>query len=200
MALFKRKGPPGLPPLAEMDLAALEGRAAERAATLAGTEVDLDLVRARLADRCRDAGVRPTHPLQLGPMLEPLDPEARRRFALAVALLDERELAARAAALFPALQPSPGPVIVGLAFATDPLTVDLIRESPLRAQEFCRHLIAHLGAGVRGETAEESARQLERLDYGRLLAEAERAKMSAADRLEYLKKLQAERAPRRGKW
>jgi hypothetical protein len=200
VALFKRKGPPDPPPRAELDLAVLERRAAELAATLAGAEVDLDLARARLADRCRDAGVRPTHPLQLGPMLEPLDVEARRRFALAVALLEEGDLAARTATLFATLRPSPGPVMVGLSFATDPLTLDLIRESPLRAQEFCRHLVAHLGAGVRGETAEESARQLERLDYGRLLAEAERAKMSAAERLEYLKKLQAERAPRRGKW
>jgi hypothetical protein len=133
-------------------------------------------------------------------MLDPLDAEGRGRFALAVALLDEPEVRSRAAALFAALRPSVGPVVVDLAYRTAPVTLELVRESPLRAEEFCRHLIAHLGAGVRGESAEESARQLERLDYGRLLAEAERAKMSAADRLEYLRKLQAERAPRRGKW
>lgn len=207
MALFKRKDltprgqqPPPPPQRVELDLAVLQDAAAGLAAALAASDVDLDLARARLADRCRDAGVRPTHPLRLGPMLEALDPEGRRRFALVVALLEEPEITPYAAALLAGLRPGVGPAVVGVVVATGPLTLELVRESPLRAQEFCRHLVAHLGAAVRGETARESAGRLERLDYGRLLEEAERAKMSASERLEYLRKLQEERGPRRGKW
>jgi hypothetical protein len=205
MAFFKRKQPAGRvqpPPQSrvEFDLAALQQAAGSLAAALAASEIDLELARARLADRCRDAHVRPTHPLQLGPMLEALDAEGRRRLALIVALLEQRAAADDVAALLGSMGPAVGQAVVGLAAATAPLTLELVRESPLRAQEFCRHLIAHFGAGVRGETSLESARQLERLDYGRLLEEADRAKMSAGERLEYLKKLQEQRAPRRGKW
>jgi hypothetical protein len=207
MAFFKKKqpsqdvtsAPP--PPQVSLDLAVLQEHAAQSAALLAGAEVNLDLVRARLGDACRDAGVRPVPPAQLEPMLASLDEEARRRFALGVAVLQHVEIASRAPAIFARFGGgSVATQLLVLVGATGPLTMGLLRESPLRAQEFTRHLIRHLLALVKGERPEESVRQLQRLDYGRLLEEAERAKMSASERLEYLRKLQEERAPRRGKW
>jgi hypothetical protein len=73
----------------------------------------------------------------------------------------------------------------------------------LRVEELARRLLAVLGASVVGESAEESKKTLHRLDYARLLAEAEQAKIAAAGRAEKLKKLQDEqeqRRARRGKW
>src|SRR5208283_4064709 len=91
---------------------------------------------------------------------------------------------------------------VGLALATPLLTMTLLRQSPLRVEEFARHFLARLGTAVSGETAAQSRERLERLDYGRLLAEAERAKVSAEERMEYLRQLQEDQArrARRGKW
>jgi hypothetical protein len=83
------------------------------------------------------------------------------------------------------------------------LTLGLLGQSGLRVEELGRRLLAALGACVRGETAQASRNRLERLDYERLLAEAERAKQAAASRLEELRELQdrqEQSRPRRGKW
>jgi hypothetical protein len=207
--MFRRKtsddggARPGTPPATrrvELDLPSLERDAAELAALLLAGEVSLALIRARLADRCRDAGVRPPPPQEIGAMLEALDPEGRRRVALAVALL-ERLDKPKSAALLAAMAPGEaGPRFLMIAPAAPALTLDLVRTSPLRAQEFCRQFAAQLGAAIRGESDAESRQRLARLDYAKLLAEAERAKASAEERLAYVKKLREQNAPRRGKW
>ena len=83
------------------------------------------------------------------------------------------------------------------------LTMAVLRQSELRTEELARKLARHLGVGIWGESDEDSERELERLDYGRLLAEAERAKVLAEDRMAYLRERQEEELRRRrprGKW
>jgi hypothetical protein len=92
--------------------------------------------------------------------------------------------------------------LFGLALATPLLTLSLVRQSPLRLEELARRWIAALGARVEGETPEASAEQLARLDYERLLGEAEQARVAAEERANYLRKLQEAREKKRprGKW
>jgi hypothetical protein len=91
---------------------------------------------------------------------------------------------------------------VGLARELPLLTMELLRQSELRIEEFARNFIARLGATVAGETPQQSRDRLHRLDYARLLEEAEQAKVSAEERMEYIRKLQEEqdKKTRRGKW
>jgi hypothetical protein len=83
------------------------------------------------------------------------------------------------------------------------LTMELLSQSALRVEEFARQFVHRAGGVVRGETEEQSRQQLHRLDYARLLAQAERARNSAEERLEVVRQLQEQqeaRRPRRGKW
>ena len=198
--LFRRP-----PTGAKLDLAALQGPLADAAARAAGRPTDRDLVRARLADGCRDAGVEPPAPEDLDAPTRDFDEEAWRRLGLAVGLLDVEAVRA----LFPRLAAERGPgelvntAFVGLARETPLLTAELLRHSPLRVEEFARLFAARLGVRIQGESSEVSRKRLERLDYGRLLDEAERAKRAAEGRVEQLRQLQDEqerRRPRRGKW
>ena len=50
-----------------------------------------------------------------------------------------------------------------------------------------------------GERAEESHTRLQRLDYRQLLAEAEKAKVSAEQRTAYIRKLQEEQEQKLGR-
>jgi hypothetical protein len=132
-----------------------------------------------------------------------LDAEAWRRLALVVAALDCDDVRR----VLPGLLARPVEAQVRRAFvdfarSTELLTLDLLRQSPHRVEEFARGWLDRLGASVEGETEEQSRERLARLDYGRLLAEAERARQEAEGRMEYLKKLQeqAGRRARRGKW
>ena len=83
------------------------------------------------------------------------------------------------------------------------LSLPLLTQSRLRAEEFGRFLIGRIGADVEGESVEESLHWLTRFNYNNLLDEAERARTTAQERLAYLQKLQDEQeaanAPR-GKW
>lgn len=174
---------------------------------LEGKSVEPDLVRAQLADRYRDAGLEPILPEDFDALVLKLDAEGWRRLALAASALDlepVRTVLPRLLSL-----PAEGVInqvqngFVGLAEATPLLTMELLRQSPLRVEEFARHFLARLGAAVAGETVEQSKDRLTRLDYARLLAEAERAKLSGEERLAYLRALQEEQEasrPRRGKW
>jgi len=198
-----RKRPNGRATVA-IDLGPLEAALAEIVPRLENAEVEPDLVRARLADGYRDAGVNPPVPDAFDKLVPDLDAEAWRRLALAVCALNLPEVCATV----PGLVGNAGAIaqvkeaFVGLALATPLLTMTLLRQSPLRVEEFARHFLARLGTAVSGETAAQSRERLERLDYGRLLAEAERAKVSAEERMEYLRQLQEDQArrARRGKW
>jgi len=90
----------------------------------------------------------------------------------------------------------------GLAEDTPLLTLEVLSQSEQRVEELARRFLAALRAGVTGESAEESKTRLHKLDYGRLLEEADKARTAAADRAERLRQRQErqERAGRRGKW
>jgi hypothetical protein len=198
--LFRRKG--GTP---QLELAGLQAGLADAVVRYAGRPVEPDLARAQFADHCRDAGLEPLLPEEFDVLTAGLDEEAWRRLAMLIgslglagvrpalpALAARRPLAELAAVGF-----------TGVARETPLLTLELLRQSPLRVEELARRFVAGLGAMVRGETAEVSRQRLDRLDYGRLLAEAELAKQAAADRMEQLRRLQEEQEanrPRRGKW
>jgi hypothetical protein len=170
-----------------------------------GKPIEPDLVRARVADACRDVNLDPALAEDFDAAAQGLDEEAWQRLALAESVLDVPAVRK----VLPLLAGDSGPALTlvnGLtshARQTPLLTLELLRQSAFRIEEFTRGLLARLGVGVIGETDEQAAQRLERLDYARLLAEAEKARVSAADRMEYIRRLQEEeerRRPRRGKW
>jgi hypothetical protein len=228
--LFRRGGGPP-----QVDLAGLQERLAAGVTRWAGRPPDPDLVRARLADGLRDAGLLPPTPDEFDALAGGLDDEGWRRLAVLAGALDHEDVRSAlpelaktrppadllalgfAGALDPkdvrAALPELAKVrppadllalgFVGVAWTTPLLTLELLARGPLRVEELARRLLAGLGLAVRGESPKGSAERLERLDYGRLLAEAERAKDAAADRMEKLRKLQDEQEARRsprGKW
>jgi hypothetical protein len=163
------------------------------------------LTRARIADGFRDAGVMPITPREFALAAASLEDEAWRRLAV---LATAFEVVPFRAAL-PLLM-STVPVsklvtdgFIAVARSAPLLTLDVLHQSEPRVEEFARRFVAGLGAAVEGESTAVSKLRLDKLDYARLLAEADKAKASATKRAEKLKKLQDEqeqrRAPR-GKW
>jgi hypothetical protein len=187
-------------PVSGIYLNALGGAMMASLHALEKAPVDLELLRALLADLCRDLDCKPMEPEEFLRQAGALDTESQRRFALAVAGLDDKPTRA---ALAQKLRSSSVTQALGLVFdfarGQNLLTMELLIESPLRREEFVRHFIFHLGSPVAGETAVDSQDRLQRLDYRTLLAEAERAKLSAEDRLAYLKKLQEKQESQLGR-
>jgi hypothetical protein len=213
MALFRRKPsapaaeptPAPAAPRVEWALARLVCRVQELAPALEAKDIEPALVQARLADHYRDAGLDPPEPAWLERQAGGLDGEAWRRLALAVGTLDDETvratLPALAARVPVAAQVQDG--FIGTAAQTDLLTLGLIRQSAVRAEEFVRQCAARLRVAIEGESEDESRRRLHALDYGRLLAEAEQAKAAAKEQMERLRKKQQEDQQRRrprGKW
>jgi hypothetical protein len=197
--LFGRGGGPRL------DLAALQAHLGEAVARSTGARPDADLIRARFADRCRDAELQPLLPSEFDALAGALDGESWGRLALLVGTLDLDAVRETLSALVApgALRHVVNVAFVGVVRDTALLTRELLHQSPLRVEELARRFIAALGAEVRGESEQVSRERLRRLDYGRLLAEAERAKQAAEGRVEEIHRLLDEREkkfPRRGKW
>jgi hypothetical protein len=188
----------------EWELGALVDRVREAAAALEAKEIEVALVHARLADHYRDIGLVPPDPTTFERRTRGLDAEGCRRLALAVATLDDADLRGALAALARAVpvdvQVEHG--FLALAREIAPLTVTLVRQSAVRAEEFARHFSARLGVSIVGETRGESRKRLGALNYRRLLAEAEQAKAAAHEKMERLRQQQSEadRRRRRGKW
>jgi hypothetical protein len=189
----------------QLDLAVLQAGLTAALARCAGRTSEPDLVRARLADHCRDAGLQPVLPQEFDSLTQGFDDEAWSRLEILAAVLETG--AVRTA--LPALPAAANPLelvsaaFVGLARDTALLTRELLRQSPLRVEELARRFVAALGAVVQGETEKVSRERLKRLDYGRLLADAERARQAAEGRMEQLRRLQDEQEKgraRRGKW
>lgn len=169
-------------------------------ASLEKGSVDLELVRSRIADFFRDLSRPPMAPDEFMRQATALDTESQRRLVLVVGGLSDG--GARSA--FAHGVGSTGAVggvamLMGFVREQDLLTVALLLESPLRREEFVRRFVALIGGSFRGETREQSAERLSRLDYRALLAEAEKARLSAEDRVAYLKKLQQEQESRLGR-
>jgi hypothetical protein len=57
----------------------------------------------------------------------------------------------------------------------------LEEETPMTSQELARRVVLGLGASVAGERLADSRAALERLDYGRLMAESNRARRAMQD-------------------
>lgn len=174
------------------------------AARLAGKSIDRDLVRAHCGDQCRDLGLVPPLPEEFDRRTHALDEETWRRLALLVGTL-ELPLLREALKKLAAGQDGEQLVeaLVEVVENTPLLTLDLLRQSAFRIEELARLFLVRIGAAVQGENDNQSRLRLLRLDYARLLAEAEKAKVSAEDRMEYLRRLQEEQEanrPRRGKW
>jgi hypothetical protein len=166
--------------------------------------VDPTLVEARLGDRMRDEQLRPLSTTQFAQLVGVLDEQAWRRMALAVGAFDLPEVRGVLpilAAIYSLDQRVYGG-LVQLAAETDVLSLTLLGQSVVRAEEFARHFASQLGVEIRDESPDQSRAILDRISYRRLLAEAERARDSAEEQLEYLRKLQEaqDSGRRRGKW
>lgn len=173
--LLPESAPISLPRL--MD--ALRGALGE----LSADALDTDVVRAKLADICRGLSITPLDPLAFEQLTADLDRGAWDRMGLLVLVLESGAIGdslgralsgrARSAVRGGLIEASKGSPL---------LTLELLRAAPLRLEELARRFILGLGASVEGEALVDSKRALERLDYSRLLAEADRAKRAAAER------------------
>jgi len=166
--------------------------------------VDRELAQARLADAYRDSCHVPMESEAFDAVSSHLEEEAWRRLALLVDLLDEEECNDTLGDLLgeDGVAGQISTAFVDFSRDTSLLTLATLRHSELRREEFVRRWVMRLGAGIDGESITESLARLDRLDYGRLLSEAERAKQLAEERTAYLKKLndlEDARNPR-GKW
>ena len=193
----------GRPSGAKLDLPAVQAKLA--AVVRASTAPDGALTRARLADHLRDAALIPVLPEEYDRAVGGFDAETERRLAALVALLELEPV--RAAVTQNAAPASAGQLVstavIDLARETTLLTVEVLAQSEQRVEDLARRFVAALRAGITGETAEESKKRLHKLDYGRLLEEAEKARTAAAERAERLRQLQEQqeqRRGRRGKW
>lgn len=187
----------------KLDLAPVQAKLA--AAVRASTTPDLELTRARLADHCRDASLLPLQTEEFDRAASVLDADGQRRLALLVSLLEleaVRTAVAQLANTWPVHQ-IVSSALTGLAQDTSLLTLEVLAQSEQRVEELARRFLAAIRASINGETAEDSKKRLNKLDYGRLLAEADKAKTAAAERAERLRQLQEQqeqRRGRRGKW
>lgn len=169
-------------------------------------EVDDALLRARLADRCRDASVEPLSPVHVEARVSSLDVEGWRRLAALSSAIEHPSLAAAYAS---ALQAHGAEKVIGVGLVDTAarrglLTMATLRKSTLRVEELLRAALSASEIDVAGETAEQSRAALSRLDLARVQQLAEQARADAAARIEKLKAAQeaedAARNPRRGKW
>ena len=200
MSLISRILPHKGPDRPELHLNVVIKHLREQIGRVKDRPVDQDLIRARLADAYRQTELRPVSPSDFDSLVADLDDEAWRRMALVVSVLAEPQIRELLSRLLPVrdvvMQVRTG--LVGLARSTSALSLDLLQQSEVRVEEFARQFAARLGVGIVGETEEESAANLYKLDHTRLLAEAEQARTAAEERVEYLRKMQQRQQPRRG--
>lgn len=193
------------PPPASLDADELLDHFGDAAKELEHWDVEPALVGARLADGLRDAKLSPLEPARFAQLTADLDEEGWRRLAVAVSALEDEDVTAALPALCAenGVEALVSAGFVGFAKDLSLLRLELLRRSSLRTEEFTRAWIARMGAGVEGESLSESRSRLERIDYSRLLREAEGARRSAEERAAYLRRLQKEQEERyapRGKW
>lgn len=141
---------------------------------------DLDVARAKWADLCRDQSMDPLDPLEMDGLTTNFDRGAVQRLALIVVLLErgaiQREMLTRLVNRRVRTATKGG--IVEPAQSSRLVTLELLAQSPLRREELARRIILGFGASVRGEKLAESRTALERLDYGRLMDESNRARQA----------------------
>ena len=159
---------------------------------LEAREIQPDVIRARLGDAFRDEGVLPPAPDRLMRLCTSFNPETWRRFALAVSLLEHeqlRKVIPLAVAKSDALRwVQEGLVTPSVELTL--LTLQVLRQSDMRREEFGRHYALRLGVEIEGETVPESVAHLRSLDYAQLMADAAEAHKQAEEPMDYLRKLQ----------
>jgi hypothetical protein len=179
---------------------------ADAALGLVDNMPDPELLQARLADYIRDMGQRPPSAQVLAAMLRELDEPARRRITVAVMLLQYEDVRAP---LEQMIESKPVTDLIGSLVTTarelQSIDLPLLARSMVRAEEFARRLAKALDIPFDGEDPRRSAERLARIDYQRLLAKVDAAKLTAEERMEALLKQQAQdderiQRVRRGKW
>lgn len=164
------------------------------------------LARARLADACRDAGIRPLAAETFQSGWNTFDQEHQRRFCLLISGLDVDGVAKRLPVHSRDRDGADAVLLLFQQLTTrlPLLTLDVLQQSDVRLEEFARHFCVDWGLKITGERPVNSEARLHDIDFGRLMKEAEAARSSAEDRLAYLRELQEKeeetRRPRRGKW
>lgn len=196
---------PALTQRPELSADDLRSSVQEIAPTLAHLTHRPGLIWALVGDRVRDSGHVPLASEKLLGFTKDFGGEEWRRLWLAVLLMVEHAPPEVMKVLVPSAE-RVQPWLEGLiAFVGDTrlLSLPLLTQSRLRAEEFGRFLIGRMGANVEDEGEDASVHWLKRFNYNSLLDEAERARTTAQERLAYLQKLQDEQeaanAPR-GKW
>jgi hypothetical protein len=201
MSIFDRLRPART----ELALAAVIELLVDAVGAFEAGEIDAALLRAQFADRCRDAGLAPVAPEGFDAAVQALDVEAWRRLSALAALANRPEVGAVLAGILRQRGAAAGlEAMIGVVRGKQLLTMAVLRASPLRVEELARAWLGGLGIAIAGETAAQSTAALSRLDYERLLAQAEQARLAAVGRMNQLKQAQDEddkaREPRRGKW
>lgn len=205
MMFFKKKAAAAKPsasqlsksesePIAEWELDVVVAQLCQIAPDIECKEIEPALVHARLADHCRDVGAYPMPSDEFVVATRELTVESWRRLALAVGVLDEPACTAAFATMS---KRTPIRQLVRDGFVRpaqelDVVTVSMICQSEVRMEEFARLLASALAIVWKGESAAQSKKRLNQINYRRLLAEADAAKMSAKERMEYLRKKQEE--------
>jgi hypothetical protein len=166
-----------------------------------------ELAIAVIADVLRDAGVTPPAAADFAALLGTGSAAANRPGQLAAlaralaltALRPETVLALRA-------RPPADPLglLDGLLETIHPVTDELVAKNPFRREEVLRRWIEAVGGAIAGESAEESRRRLEQLDYRRTLEAYEKAEKSrlaeARKRADALRKAAEEAAEAAKGW
>lgn len=144
---------------------------------------DVDVARAKWADLARDLGMNPFDPLEFDGLTTNFDRAAAARMALIVVMLERgaisRDVLGRI--LDQRIRTATKGGIVEPVQASNLVTLELLAQSPLRREELARRVILGFGASIRGEKLADSRAALDRLDYGRLMAEANRARQALRD-------------------
>lgn len=209
MGLFSRKTPPSpsahspTPSVPEVSLDFLATSMFENLDEMENQDVDLDLLRARLADHYRDMERAPMSPDVFMEKAEALSTEERQRLAILIDGLDDEEFReAYACVTLGSVEEQVEACFLTVARDLELLTPEVLLQSALRREEMVRFFMSRIGLRIVGEKPQDSAKRLARLDYGKLLAAADRAKSSAEERMAYLRELQEKQEKllgRRGK-
>ncbi len=172
-----------LPEAVPVAIVPIEAAMIETLAEFDSALADVDVARAKMADVCRDLQLDPLEPLEWDTLATNFDRHAVERLSLIVLLLERgvipKETLRRI--LEKRIRTAVKDGIVEPARVSSLVTLDLLAQSPLRREELARRVVLGLGASVAGERLADSRAALERLDYGRLLAESNRARRAMQD-------------------
>jgi hypothetical protein len=151
-------------------------------AELEPATLDPDVVRAKIADICRGLTIEPMEPLELERLASNLDRAGWDRMGLLVLVMERGALGDKLAPLLKGrIRSAVRRGLIETAESSPLITLELLERAPLRLEELARRFVMGLGASIAGEPLEASRAALARLDYNRLMTEAERAKRAAMD-------------------